>query len=82
MRTSLALAASAAIAPLAAVAFASAAAALPECMNTAPLTRQCERGTHVQINTSPNVNINDGPFIENPWLYPVGIGAFGGWTLP
>lgn len=59
------------------------AAALPECTNTAPQTTQCERGSHVQINTSPNVTVNTGPFLEEPWLYS-GIPVFGigDWAVP
>jgi hypothetical protein len=57
-----------------AVVVAPTAAALPECTNTAPTTTQCERNGNVQINTSPNVLVNTGPFLEEPWLF----GIFGG----
>jgi hypothetical protein len=68
---------------IASIATAPVAAALPHCGMIAPQTMQCERGTHTSINTSPNVSINTGPFLEEPWLYPgypvVGIG---GWAVP
>jgi hypothetical protein len=59
------------------------ASALPDCGMIAPRTMQCERGTHTSINSSPNVTVNTGPYLEEPWIYPgypvVGIG---GWAVP
>jgi hypothetical protein len=68
---------------LASLASAPQAAALPDCGLIAPQTMQCERGGHTSINTSPNVTVNNGPYIEQPWINPgypvVGIG---GWAVP
>ena len=78
-------AAAAAIAALgiAAVVVAPAAAALPDCGTIAPWTMQCERGTHTSINSSPNVIVNTGPFLEQPWLYPgYPVFGIGGWAVP
>jgi hypothetical protein len=59
------------------------ASALPDCANTAPGTRQCERGTHTQINSSPTVIVNTGPYLEQPWLYPgIPVYGIGGWAVP
>lgn len=72
------------IAATAAVVVAPAAGALPRCINTTPTTTQCERGTHVQINTAPNVVVDNGPFFGQPWLFSPGMGVdgIGGWALP
>ncbi|HZQ32598.1 MAG TPA: hypothetical protein VFB19_12795 [Mycobacterium sp.] len=68
---------------VAAMAGAPFASALPNCAMIAPQTMQCERGTHVGINTSPNVAINTGPFVEQPWLYPgYPVFGIGGWAVP
>ena len=66
------------------IAVAPSAAALPECTNTTATTIECQRGTHVRINSAPNVVVNTGPFLERPWLYNPGIGVFGigGWAVP
>jgi hypothetical protein len=59
------------------------AAALPNCGTVAPWTMQCERGTNTSINTSPNVIVNTGPFVEQPWLFPgYPIFGIGGWAVP
>jgi hypothetical protein len=59
------------------------AAALPDCGTIAPWTMQCERGTHTSINSSPNVFVSPGPFLEQPWLYPGYPGfGIGGWAVP
>ena len=68
---------------VASIAAAPVAIALPDCGMIAPHTMQCERGTHTSINTSPNVNINAGPFLEQPWLYGgYPIFGIGGWAVP
>ena len=68
---------------MASLAIAPDAAALPDCGLIAPQTMQCERGAHTSINTSPNVTVNNGPYLEQPWINPgypvVGIG---GWAVP
>lgn len=57
--------------------------ALPDCATVAPWTMQCERGTHTSLNTSPNVNVSPGPFLEQPWLYPgYPVFGIGGWAVP
>jgi hypothetical protein len=62
---------------------ASATPALPDCGTIAPWTMQCARGTHTSINTSPNVIINSGPFLETPWLYPgYPVFGIGPWPRP
>lgn len=67
----------------ASIALAPVAAALPDCAIIAPQTMQCERGTHVGINSSPNVIVNTGPFLEQPWLYPgYPLYGIGGWAVP
>ena len=72
-----------ATAGVATVVCAPAASALPDCAMIAPQTMQCERGTHVGINSSPNVAINTGPFLEQPWLYPAyPVFGIGGWAVP
>jgi hypothetical protein len=49
-----------------------AAAALPECINTAPNTTQCSTNGSTQIITSPPPNVfNNYPFL--------GWGGWGGW---
>jgi hypothetical protein len=59
------------------------AAALPECAIVAPQTMQCERGTHVGINSSPNVLIYDGPYFGQPWIYSYYPGfGIGDWAVP
>jgi hypothetical protein len=59
------------------------AAALPDCATVAPWTMQCERGTHTSINSSPNVVVNPGPFLEQPWQYPMRpVFGIGGWAVP
>jgi hypothetical protein len=60
----------------AAIAFAPAAAAAPECTKTSPNTTQCENHGNAQIVTSPPPNNNYGY-----WGYPIiGFGGFGfGW---
>lgn len=59
------------------------ASAAPDCGMIAPRTMQCERGTHTSISTSPNVTINTGPFLEEPWLYPAyPVFGIGGWAVP
>lgn len=79
----LAASATAAVGIAIAVAVAPAAAALPDCGIVAPFTMQCERGTHTSINSSPNVNISPGPFLEQPWLYPgYPVFGIGGWAVP
>jgi hypothetical protein len=68
---------------IASIAAAPMAAALPHCGMIAPQVMQCKRGTHTSINTSPNVNINTGPFLEQPWLYPAyPVFGIGGWAVP
>jgi hypothetical protein len=62
-----------------AIPLAPAAAALPDCGTIAPQTMQCERGTHTGINTSPNVIVNTGPFVEQPWFYPYPVRGIYGW---
>jgi hypothetical protein len=62
----------------AAIVVAPIAAALPQCMNTTPTTTQCERNGNVQINSTPNVIVNTGPFLEEPWLWgTIGTGLGG-----
>jgi hypothetical protein len=65
----------------ASILFAPAAVALPVCGTIAPQTMQCERGTHVGINTSPNVTVNTGPFLEQPWFYPYPVRGINGWPV-
>ncbi len=68
---------------VAAVVFAPRAHALPNCTTVAPMTMQCERGTHTSINSSPNVNVSPDPFLEQPWLYPgYPVFGIGGWAVP
>ena len=68
---------------VAAVLLAPHAHALPDCTTVAPMTMQCERGTHTSINSSPNVNVSPGPFLEQPWLYPgYPVFGIGGWAVP
>jgi hypothetical protein len=64
---------------VAGIVVAPAAAALPDCGTIAPQTMQCERGGHVGINTSPNVTMNPGPFLEQPWFYPYPVRGINGW---
>jgi hypothetical protein len=71
--------AAAVAAAVASVLFAPAAGALPDCGTIAPQTMQCERGTHTGINTSPNVTVNTGPFLEQPWFYPYPVRGINGW---
>jgi hypothetical protein len=61
--------------------FAPAAVALPDCGTIAPQTMQCERGGHVGINTSPNVIVNNGPLVEQPWFYPYPVRGINGWPV-
>ena len=73
----------AAVMSVAAVLLAPQAHALPDCATVAPGTMQCERGTHTSINSSPNVNVSPGPFLEQPWLYPgYPVFGIGGWAVP
>jgi hypothetical protein len=70
-------------AAVAAITTAPVAGALPKCGMIAPQTMQCERGTNTSINTSPNVTINSGPYLERPWLYPGNpVFGIGGWAVP
>jgi hypothetical protein len=58
-----------------------AAPALPDCGTVAPWTMQCVRGTNTTINTTPNVFVSPGPFLEQPWLYPgYPVFGIGGWA--
>jgi hypothetical protein len=66
-----------------AVAAAPTASAAPECTSTTPTTTQCERNGHVQINSSPNVVVNTGPFLQEPWLNTgIPVIGIGGWAVP
>lgn len=56
--------------------------AAPECTRLTPTTTQCVRGTHTQINTTPNVVVNTGPFSETPWAPIPPVFGVGGWALP
>jgi len=58
----------------AAVAMAPAAAAAPDCVNTGPMTTQCQTPGHAQIITSPPA-MNNGPWYG--WPYGGGFGL--GW---
>lgn len=64
------------------IAGAGTAQAAPECTNITPTTTQCERGGHTQINTGPNVFVNNGPFTETPWTPVPPVFGVGGWAVP
>ena len=61
---------------------AAAARAAPECTQLTPTTTQCQRGTHTQINTAPNVFVNTGPFTQTPWTPVPPVFGVGGWAVP
>ncbi len=55
------------------------AAALPECLDTAPNTRTCVTSGHTAITTTPNPALTS-PFPGFGWTTPIfGLGVGGFW---